>query len=143
MHQEIPCHTFHKSLGNGNNRHDLWEIECFLMFWCKHCRISLPHCRTLNAFAQYDPKGGMEKTKLKVCLATELLCTDGKISDHIFIFVSSSQNYRKNCPHSKYSCNKVTKTWIQISRQNWNWFFLKYYPLEDDLTKSNSFEIKK
>ena len=23
MHQEIPCHTFHKSLGNGNNRHDL------------------------------------------------------------------------------------------------------------------------
>ena len=22
-----------------------------------------------------------------------------------------------------YSCNKVTKTWIQISRQNWNGFF--------------------
>ena len=22
-----------------------------------------------------------------------------------------------------YSCNKITKTWIQISRQNWNGFF--------------------
>ena len=22
-----------------------------------------------------------------------------------------------------YSCNKITKTWIQISRQNWNYFF--------------------
>ena len=58
MHQEIPCHTFHKFWGNGNNRHDLSEIECFLMFWCKHCRIFLLHCRTLDAFAQYDPKGG-------------------------------------------------------------------------------------
>ena len=23
----------------------------------------------------------------------------------------------------RYSCNKITKTWIQISRQNWNCFF--------------------
>ena len=24
---------------------------------------------------------------------------------------------------STYSCNKITTTWIQISRQNWNGFF--------------------
>ena len=23
----------------------------------------------------------------------------------------------------RYSCNKITKTWIQISHQNWNGFF--------------------
>ena len=27
---------------------------------------------------------------------------------------------------STYNFNKITKTWIQISRQNWNGFFLKY-----------------
>ena len=28
-----------------------------------------------------------------------------------------------NGPLSKYSCNKITKTWIQISRQNWKDFY--------------------
>ena len=38
-----------------------------------------------------------------------------------------------------YSCNKITKTWIQIYRQNWNGFFLKYKPSDHDLMNSNRF----
>ena len=38
-----------------------------------------------------------------------------------------------------YSCNKITKTWIQISSQNKELLFLKYWLSGDGLTHSNSF----
>ena len=42
-----------------------------------------------------------------------------------------------------YSCNKITKTWIQISRLYWFWFFLKYKPSDDDSADSNIFLVLK
>ena len=42
-----------------------------------------------------------------------------------------------------YSCNKITKTWIQISCFYWFWLFLTYCPSDDDLTSPSSFYIKK
>ena len=42
---------------------------------------------------------------------------------YMIVFVISNQKmifiWMTNC----YSCNKITKTWIQISRQNWNGYF--------------------
>ena len=38
-----------------------------------------------------------------------------------------------------YSCNKITTTWIQISRQNLNGFFSNAKTTDHDLMNSNKF----
>ena len=54
----------------------------------------------------------------------EYFCT--KLQKLHFSFLSVVSNQERVIQitgASKYSCNKITKTWIQISRQNWNGFF--------------------
>ena len=38
-------------------------------------------------------------------------------------FSQSTSVFEKYTDKSWYSCNKINKLWIQISRQNWNGFY--------------------
>ena len=84
-----------------------WEILC-----CKNRIID-------NAGRSKNVRNFGGKESLKSKMYTLLILVDFAKIDLVYLAIKKCQGWEKQMS----SCDKITTTWIQVSRQKWNGFF--------------------
>ena len=95
-------------------------LEEFQIFWTKHVQHSRYKFRVylqlVSIFQKLEIKGKIVSMPFHWKFSTDHWRISTQIKGYIWLPICYA-------PLKMYSSNKITKTWIQISCQNWNGFF--------------------